>query len=112
MPVEWYEHPDDEHTVHHVFYSHRAEGENWYGFSPPEPDVSGECAVCGCEIWNPENTIAGEYVCEECRALWDDRLTILDLFRTCVVLKEQWALEAVDQIREDFDADLFKVLKK
>ena len=109
MPIEWYEHTKDERTLHHVYY--RMPGENYYGFSPPK-EPPGECAVCGCEIYDPCNTIAGQYVCEECRDRWNDAGTILDLLRECVEAKEPWALDFIDQIRVDFDADLFKHMEK
>lgn len=77
--IEWYEHPDDEHTVHHVYYSHRMPGENWYGFSPPEePEPTMWCEWCGEPISNDDTVRGGDAVCEDCAEYWDSNNAACD----------------------------------
>lgn len=117
MPIEWYEHPDDEHTAHHVYYSHRMPDENWYGFEPPESGVpAGHCTVCGCELWNEDDLLRlphswDEPVCEECEAAWQDDQTIIKLlsaFRDAVV---EWAVEECQAIRDEHEDELWELFK-
>ena len=68
--IEWYEHPDDEHTVHHVYYPHRMPGDNWYGFSPPEPPFY--CEECGKGLENDDYVWDGRIVCKDCYDIFYD----------------------------------------
>jgi len=120
--IEWYEHPDDEHTVHHVYYPHRMPGDNWYGFSPPDdPDPIGYCEWCEEDIWNEDHIIDGDVVCPACAEYWHSNEIAVDFikrfFGSMPKIAEQcredpWMEEFAEYMRE-CEPDMFKqVIKK
>ena len=81
--IDWYEHDDDGHTIHHVYYgsvSKRA-ADDYYGWEPEEPDPIGECTWCEEDIYNEDHIIDGDIVCPACVEYWESNAVAVDFIK-------------------------------
>ena len=117
-PITWYSRDKDGHTTYHTYY--RMPGENWYGFSPPEPNPIGCCDICGDDVYTDEFELEGRLICPVCDEWYKNSEFFIEFLMNhpgsmATFLKdnccEGWFEQMEEAGREYFEDDLIKYIK-